>query len=330
MTHNSHKAGFALPMVLTIVAILTLTYAVCLNQLVFLTRETRQAIQRAAFDRVAMSAEARLSYLVTTEPFGAGALNIGSARNTSNANGQLTQPVVDASSTLTMDDRPYRFLENSDSTVPFLARVQDEAGLFNLYGATVDQLTRLFTQLGELDDRDAGNLATEVQTYNVDSTAHQPLRRPSAIFSRIAGMADLFPPRVRDRLLDKITAYPDNLAFNINTAPADVIAILFNVDETTAQSVVDNREGTTIGTLNSIGLTSPDPAKAYTFSGGRLRFTFSDPKSGLTYRSSLILTPTNAERPLWVENPRTTVTPPPADVEVNDLDPFPDIPDLTS
>ena len=75
-----------------------------------------------------------------------------------------------------------------------------------------------------------------------------------------------------------------------------------------------------------VGLTAPDTTKAYTFSGGRLRFTFTDPTNGLTYRSNLILTPTDAARPIWVEDPRTLVTTPPADVDPNALDPFPDVP----
>ncbi len=325
----SRKAGFALPIVLTIVAVLTLSYAVALNSLVNLQAETKHALDRAEFERQAMTAEARLSYLVMTQPFGAAMLNIGAARNTSNAAGQLTQPVVDATATINLDNRPYRFAEATDSDNKYLAQVQDEAGLFNLYGATTDQLTRLFQYAG-LGDQDAGNLSSELQTYIASPTAHQPLRRPVEIYSRLQDMADLVSARAWAKLAARVTAYPDNLAFNVNTAPADVLSITFNVDDKTAQTVVDNREGTVIANPSDVGLTVPDRTKAYTFSGGRLRFTFTDPKSGLTYQSSLILTPTDAERPLYVENPRTTVAPPPKDVEANDLDPFPDVPNLSS
>ncbi len=330
----ARRAGFTLPVVLAIVTILTLYYAIALHSLVTLQDETRRALNRSEFERQAMTAESRMSYLILTQPFGAAMLNIGSARNTSNAAGQLTQPVVDATATINLDNRPYRFMETADADKPFLAQVQDEAGLFNLYGATTDQLTRLF-QFAGLGDQDASNLATELQTYNTDPTQHQPLRRPAEIFSRLDDMASLVSPKAWAKLAEKITAYPDNQAFNVNTAPAEVLSILFNVDDNTAKSVVQNREGTVIANPSDVGLTPPNPARAYTFSGGRLRFTFTDPKTGLTYRSSLILTPADTERPLWVENPRTTIVPPPPkgssdELDPNDLDPFPYVPNLSS
>jgi hypothetical protein len=64
----------------------------------------------------------------------------------------------------------------------------------------------------------------------------------------------------------------------------------------------------------------------YTFPGGRMRFIFTDPRTGRTYRSTLVLTPASQERPFWVENTKTLrrkLTPEPADQALED---FPEIP----
>ena len=79
-----------------------------------------------------------------------------------------------------------------------------------------------------------------------------------------------------------------------------------------------------------MGLISPAPGRPYTFPNGRFRFTLIDPKSGLTYRSNIILAPADVGRPLWVENPQTLVTTPPDDVVIDELPLFPDIPNLAS
>ena len=55
-----------------------------------------------------------------------------------------------------------------------------------------------------------------------------------------------------------------------------------------------------------------------------MRFTFSDPRTGLTYRSTLILTPNSQQRPIWVENGKTQRQRP-TDVSDDDLEDFPQI-----
>ncbi len=336
---HSGKAGFSLPLVLTIVAVLTTAYVFSLTSLIQLTETTKLAQTRAEFERHAMTAEARLSYLITTEPFCAALLNIGGPRNLAGNNTVAANTCTQAAATesettqVVLDSRPYFFFQTQDTASPYLAEIQDEAGLFNLYYASSDQLTRLFQQFAGMGDIDATNLAVEMQTYLAESTTlHQPIRRPAAIFSRLPDMADYITPRMWNTLSDKITTYSDDNRFNVNTAPPDVMGVMFNIDPETAGQIVENREGAQnqITRLADVGLISPTPNRAYTFSNGRFRFTLIDPESGLTYRSTLILTPTDVSRPLWIENPRTLVTTPPNDVDPDVVKAFPNIPDLSS
>ena len=70
-------------------------------------------------------------------------------------------------------------------------------------------------------------------------------------------------------------------------------------------------------------------AQTYAFTGGRLRFMFTDPSTGDTYQSTLVLTPNHIERPVWIENARTRHLQPQPDPD-DELQDFPEIPRLAS
>ena len=91
--------------------------------------------------------------------------------------------------------------------------------------------------------------------------------------------------------------------------------------------------GAQVNYLANTSLLSLDPEPAsdqsstirYAFTGGRLRFNFMDPKTGLAYRSTLVLTPNNQERPIWVENAKTRRISGPLEQSDDDLEDFPEI-----
>src|SRR5690606_13650401 len=148
--------------------------------------ETRAATVRMEFEREALSAESRMAYLAATEPFGAASLNIGAVRTPTPTGGrgggqaQAAPVTVEAQAYLMLDGRRYVW-RAAEAAPPYLAQVQDEAGLINLYDADVLQLTRLFSRLG-LEQIDAENLANELVAYNLDPTAHVPMRKPAELF----------------------------------------------------------------------------------------------------------------------------------------------------
>jgi hypothetical protein len=330
------KAGIAMPMVLLLTTVLGFTMLAVITSLVGLKRETRTTRDTAEFERAALTGEARFMFLALTEPMGPDGLYVDGVRNEGRGAfpGFVIPQLSTVGSVLSTDGRLFRWKEDSTDTREFRIGVQDEAGLINLYQADVDMLTRLF-QLAGMGDTDATNLANEFITYNAVPSAHLPMHRPSQIY-RLEDAPTLIPDKIWRKLSDLVTAYPDSSAANINTAPADVLKVWFNLDDDTAAGIVSGRVNTSglgMNTLytstNQIGVVATGP-QTYLFSGGRLRFKFSDPLTGDTYQSSLVLTPADAERPVWVENARLHHLTPKPDPDSNDLQDFPDIPSNTA
>ncbi len=313
------KAGFAMPLVLGMVAILSLTLATAILSLRGLNEQTRLAKAGAEFEQTAMTAEARLAYLMVTEPFGAASIDVGSSRRSGQGQAQ-TPPTA----RLFLDARPYMYRLNADGPA-YLAQVQDEAGLINLYQMDQLQLQRLFEWAG-LSADDAETLAGELVAYNADPTTHQPMRRPVEIF-RLAAAAQLITDRVWRRLESRMVAYPDTRAANINTAPAEVLKIWFDLSDDQAQEIVDNRDDDQpLTSTAQIGVAT-GVNQNFALTGGRLRFHLTDPVSGLSYQSSLVFTWNNGTRPVWVENVQVTRprSPPVLPEEAEDFPPIPDI-----
>jgi DNA uptake protein ComE-like DNA-binding protein len=326
------KAGIALPMVLLLTTVLGFTMLAVITSLIGLRRETASARDNAEFERAALTAEARFAFLAITEPMGSDGLYIDGVRDQGRGAfpGYAIPQLSTVGSVLSADGRLYRWKEDPSNSQDFRVGIQDEAGLINLYQADVDVLTRVFQAVG-LGDTDATNLANELIAYNADPTAHQPMRRPSQLY-RLEDAPTLIPDKIWRKLSDQVVTYPDSTAANINTASADVLKAWFNLDDATAAGIVSGR-------VNANGLgqnkvyTSPDqagvpplPGQPFTFSGGRLRFKFSDPRTGDTYQSSIVLTPADNERPAWIENARIRHLSPQPDPDNNDLQDFPEIP----
>ena len=324
----------ALPMVLLLTTVLGFTLLAVITSLIGLRRETATVRNSAEFERAAMTAEARFMFLAVTEPMGPDGLYVDGTRI--DATGIFPGYVIPKLSTtgvvLAADGRPYKWLETPDAAKDFRVLIQDEAGLLNLYQADTDMLTRLFQQTG-LGDVDAANMASALVAYNADPTAHQPMRRSAQLY-RLEDAPALIPDKVWRKLQDLVVTYSDSSAANINTAPADVLKAWFGIDDATAAGIIDTRMGdgsvggnTILTSTAQVGVTGTG-SQTYVFPSGRLRFRFADPRTGDTYQSSLILTPADLERPVWIENARIRHLKPQPDPDNGPQD-FPEIPSAT-
>lgn len=331
------KRGIAMPMVLLLTTLLALTMVTVLTGLAGYRRETRTVRDTAEFERAAMTAEARFTFLAMTEPLGSDGLYVDGVRDEMGGRfaGFEIPPLSTTGSVLSIDDRLFRWREDPNDRLDYRIGVQDEAGLINLYQADVDMLTRLFQDVGMGPD-DATNLANELIEYNADPTSHQPMRRPSQLY-RLQDAPTLIPDGIWRKLQDLVISYPDSTAANVNTAPAEVLKVWFNLDDATAAGLVAGRQNTNglgmntiYSSLSQIGVAAGNPNLTYTFPSGRFRFRFVDPRSGETYQSSVVLTPADTERPVWIENARIRHLAPKPDPDSNDLQDFPDIPNDTS
>lgn len=329
------KAGVALPLVLLLTTVLGLTMLAAISSLTGLRRETAQAKHQAEFERLAMTAEARFQFLAMTEPLGSDGVYVGGIRNAGGGRfpGYAIPQLGPDGLVLFYDGRPYRWRADT-SAADYRVAIQDEAGLVNLYQADLPMLTRLFLQAG-LEETDATNLANELVAYNATPELHQPMRRPSEIY-RLESASTLLTGPVWRRLRDLLVSYPDSRTVNINTAPAEVLKIWFDLSDQQVEDIVRQRVPETdtpgsavITSPEDIGVTAPAGAQIYAFTGGRLRFKFIDPTTGDSYQSSLVLTPTHIERPVWVENARTQHLKPQPDPD-DELQDFPEIPRIAS
>ncbi|MDB5452843.1 MAG: hypothetical protein JWO33_1421 [Caulobacteraceae bacterium] len=321
------KRGFTLPLVLAMIAILSLALIAGLSALASLRDQTRASLAQAEFERAAATAEARMEYLALTEPFGTKGLRIGGARAPSgNANVAAQLQYTDALSVFFADARPYRWREGEDAP-EFRVALQDEAGLVNLSQSNPLEISRLM-QLAGLTANDGDQIASELIEYNAEPPPHAPIRRTAELFSLPSGRM-LISDKTFARIDAWVAPHPETRLQNINTAPREVLKAWFDLSDSQLDQGIKDRDD------SETGLWSPGAMGAYVvgsqinyvFPNGRLRFIFTDPKTGLSYRSTLILTPNNQERPVWVENATTRRDPIPAASETpdDDLEDFPSI-----
>jgi hypothetical protein len=318
------RRGFALPLVLAMVAVLALVMIAALSALSSLREETAATLESVEFDRTAASAEARLQYLLLTEPFGRKGLRVGGTRvpGISGRGGQSPE-YFDYISQVIADGRPYRWRE-AEPTPAFLAQLQDEAGLLNFGDGDPFRLSRLLQQAG-LSEQDADQLVSELLDYNAQPTPHEPIRRLAELYSLPSGRA-LISDKAWRYIDANAAVHRDSTNMNINTASRDVLKAWFDLTDAQLDQAIKDRDESDIGLASPFDIGVPGLADSsnYRMTGGRLRFIFTDPRTGLAYRSTLVLTPNNQERPIWVENAKTQKLPR-APETPDDLEDFPEI-----
>ena len=147
---SAGKAGFALPVVLVTLAILTMIFLTIVLAMDDSAGQTLARLRQADFELKALSSEAEFSYFATTEPLGPQSIKIGGQRSIS------IDDVVDQRQAanlsildLQIDGAAYGWESSTlGMTRPLILTVQDEAGLFNLSFAALDALNRLFLASG--------------------------------------------------------------------------------------------------------------------------------------------------------------------------------------
>ena len=303
---HRRRAGFALPTVLFVVAMVTLVFLVAIQALASLASETRRVKASVAFEVDALTLEARTAYLAATRPLGPAAV-LG-------ADGPSARPL------LALDGRPYQAAP--DMTLS----AQDEAGLINLDNLPAGARPRLFAAMG-VSGADQAAMADRLADYMDPGDLKRQQGADSADYAR-AGLAA--PPRgplVRraqtlgligwseavgtrrwQAFADNVTADPISAASNVNTATAATLEVLYGLTPAQAQAAVARRTVAPYAELEDlgrvVGLKLPsDAERSYTMPNGRLALKVEDQGAGLAYRSRVILSPDDPTRPFWVAEP---------------------------
>ena len=307
---SAAKAGFALPSVLFVVAMVTLVFLVAIEALTSLAVETRQAMAATRFQAVAMSTEADVAFEGAVLPLGPRAVMrsaLPSAERAARARRRRPTPPAPP------DDG---------------VGLQDEAGLINFDDLSVGQRAQLFAVMGVARAEQAP-MADRLADY-VDP---DDLRRPDGAERDDYARAGLPPPPNTDlarrdqvegllgwgqmvgterwrAFADNVTADPTSRVTNLNTATPAALETLFGLTPAQAQRALARRAQapfTGVSDLGrSVGLLLPSDADlVYTMPNGRFALKIEDAPAGLRLASFAgdTVARRSADRPFWIVEP---------------------------
>ena len=298
------RAGFALPAVLGLVALLALVLLAAASALAVMTDTARRELDGAEFERQASSAQARALVLVATTPFAPDGLRLAGSGDVPEIG--LNRPV------LRLDGRPYLL----PGAAPLTVALQDEAGLVNLNASRPDALLRLLARLrlpqakaetlrDRLLDAIDADARPRPRGMEAEDYARRGLRPPPpggfadlAEVAAVPGWEPFATGSRRRELAALATADAGSTAFNLNTASAPVLEVVLGVSPATAARLVALRAFTPIRSLAQAGLAPGSPGEAPK-PNGRVRFTAADGRRGLGYVSRLAPND-DPEGPPWI------------------------------
>ena len=323
------RRGFALPAVLAVTGVVTLIFLVAITALSSLNAEARSSRERARFLESALTAEATVQYLASTEPFDRRALNPGGTRMQAFGDDETAvsaTPAVGAIIPIYLDGRAYEIEGGTGGAPAVRVSLRDQAGMINLARLDDDQLRRLGDRVGAPPalSRDLRALYTdyvdedELETLNGAERArydgagppNRRMLRPLEFLSLVGLRSSIDRAKWR-ALRDELAIDSQRLSMNVNTASAETLEVLFGITEQQAVSAVAARERAPFLSLADFAAASgasiyDDGEQIFTFPAGRIIYTIRDTRSAWRYRARVILTPASLERPFWVDQSEMT------------------------
>jgi hypothetical protein len=252
------QSGFVLPLVLWLVAIMAFGAA-------FISRWTAGALEQASLarsgaeaERVLISARANLTYLLVTNYLSGRGMEVGAtAEEAAGLRAQGTAPgignEVRGPRVLRLDGRSYIYAED------MIVEIQDNRGLLNLNFATEGDLDRLLEHFAVppeerrtyinrlLDYKEPGDLprlgGAKRQQYleaGKPPPTNQMLLTPWQ--ARAVLGWDQITAMWREPGLMNLATTAFAIGFNINTAPAELLTVLFRLPAEQAAKFVAFRE----------------------------------------------------------------------------------------
>jgi hypothetical protein len=278
MTRRSRsEAGFILPMTLVVIAVLGLALWSAMAVLDSMQRDLLRLTAGLRLETEAQRAEARVAYLMLSEPFGQTGLRIGGMRISRDEEFGITKPEEvgmgeerPVERMLWFDGRPYGVEGGSEAGGGFVVRIQDEAGLFNLNKLDPEETHRLLLALGHKDET-ARRLADALADYvdedegrrlngaerpeyafeDMPPPTNRPLRDVAEIWN-VLHWKELLAPRER-AVIREIAAASLNISLsNMNTAGPETLMAWFNLTRQQADDLIEERMVTPLISLQDI------------------------------------------------------------------------------
>lgn len=344
-SERDRRKGFALPAVLAVTGLVTIVFLVAMTALYSLNAEALSARARMNFLQRAMSAEATLAYMMTTEPFSTTGIDVGRARIGGDldflGDGETEAVTSDLPrADIRFDGRPY--LMRGDG--PMLVSLRDQAGMINLSYLTPEQTARLADRLGAppdfqrkltprlLDYTDADSLrqpdGAEAQDYGSGlGPANRDLRRVDEWLS-VLGVRDAVTARAWRGLRDDLVVDHTLVRENVNTASVAALEVLFGATAQQAAAAVRLREQRPFLSFDQFAAATglpavSDPQAIYTFPSGKVVVSLRDGASPWVYRTRITITPAGLERPVWIDQTDMLEAPRRQAAETKDVPGFP-------
>jgi|CXWL01.1.fsa_nt_gi type II secretory pathway component PulK len=316
--------GYVSLIVAATVAVLALAVLIAARVQSDLGPSLRRLQEEVSLETVAQTAEARVAFLMVTEPVGAAAIEVGGDRNAPQdamvdadlrtASGGRIAPVR-------LDGRPYAVRIGA---VRALVSIQDEAGLLNL-NAPDEQTTRAL--LDSVGAPESVQLAAAL----ADFVDEDDLRRESGAEAAAYGRQGLpAPPNAliptqwraldalgwrsgldgarRARFFALSAALDPGQALNVNTAPAPVLAARLQLDARALRALLASRENAPLRAQDEIeavtgAQTRADGSPLGTAPGTRFRLTMrflsDNGASRASYESQLVVADSASEQPVY-------------------------------
>jgi DNA uptake protein ComE-like DNA-binding protein len=224
----------------------------------------RRLRQDARLELAAQNAQARIGFLLLTEPIGRRAILIGadptddpdgapaaSSNRLRSASGRAITP-------LDVDGAPYRMRFAGAAPADVIVSVQDESGLLNLNAGDEAGVRALLSAHGvsaRAAQSAAGALADYVdeddvrRTYGAEESAYRTAGLPAPLNHNLdtpwsaldaLGWRTLLGQAQQRAFFSQTSTAAQNV-INVNTAPLAVLMAVYQIDERTAQSMIARR-----------------------------------------------------------------------------------------
>ncbi|GAM98299.1 general secretion pathway protein K [alpha proteobacterium U9-1i] len=254
----------------------------------------RRLSDEVRLEAAAQTAEARVAFLLTTEPVGLAAIEVGGDRNLAqDAAAAETRRGIDTGAVIRvrLDGLGYGVQLGQAQA---LVSIQDEAGLLNLNAADETATRALLAYAGaarvaplaaalvdyiDADDlqRASGAEADDYARAGLAGPANAPLRTRTTALEVLGWRAELSGAS-RGPFFNWTSAQPATQALNVNTAPAEVLRARLNLDARTTRTLIAHRERTPFLSLDEIegfagAQTRADAAPIGIAPGTRFRIT---------------------------------------------------------
>ena len=339
---NISNQGFVLPVLLVALAAMSLITIATLRQFMQISDTTAAAHESLRAEIDAMTIEARLAHLITTEPMGVRHIRNGERRTSlleemgvapsdifGDGAGAITfgAAQTEVSAPVLLDGRPYGAGGSLGLSRDYDVRLQDLAGLLNLNSATPAQLIAFLTN-SEITGARARNLAANLWDYtdtdddeqfggaeafdyrtkNLPAPANYHLLTRAGAF-HIMDWNEALTAQARGNVYEFAWADIRAPHTNINTAPAEVLQAIYGLDANSAVAAVAEREIAPFTSLydmtNRIGTkVEGDDLVAHSFPSRGVRIRITPQHDTLTRESVAYISGSGADRPFFVKRNR--------------------------